>query len=76
MTPFPAFTQTLAVAASDFATATEGHHLPPTGWLDYAITAVGVVIVEYVIYAAVAHTLRPRESAPDHIKRRILEERV
>ncbi len=76
MTNLLALTQTLSAKAADFATATEGHHVPPSGWLDYAITGVGVVIVAYVIYFAIDHVLRPREASPDHIKRRILEERV
>jgi len=70
-----AFAQTLATKAADFATATEGHHASPSGWLDYAIAGVGAVIVAYVIYFAIDHVLRPREASPDHIKRRILEER-
>ncbi len=74
MTRVLAFTQALAAKTADFTTSTEGHHLPPSGWVDYVITGIGVVIVAYVIYVAIDHTLRPRETAPDHIKRRILEE--
>lgn len=75
MTRLSAITQTLAAKTADFATTTEGHHhLSPAGWLDYAITGVGVVIVAYVIYVAIDRTFRPRETASDHIKRRILEE--
>lgn len=65
----------LALQAADFATSTEGHHHQPGGWVDYAISGVGAVVVVIVIYNAVRYFVRPRETEPDHIKRKILEER-
>jgi len=69
-----AVTQTLSARAAGFSTSTEGHRVQPGGPLDYAITFVGAVVVLWVIAFAVARFVRPRETSPDHIKRKVLEE--
>lgn len=63
-----------ASPAASFSTITEGHdHLQPGGWVDYAITGAGAVIVLVVIYYAVRWFVRPKETEAAHIKRKILE---
>lgn len=64
----------LLAQAADFATSPEGHQHQPGGWLDYIISGVGAVIVVIVIYSAVRYFVRPQETEPDHIKRKVLEE--
>ena len=65
----------LASQAADFATSTAGHDHLPGGWVDYVISGVGAVIVVIVIFNAIRYFVRPRENEPDHIKRKILQER-
>jgi hypothetical protein len=43
----------------------------PTEWI--AVVVAGVIAV-WCVWKAVMYTLRPGETEPDHIKRRILEE--
>lgn len=64
-----------AAQAADFVTSSEGHSHQPAGWLDYAISGLGAVIVAVVIFYTVKYFVRPRETESDHIKRKILEER-
>ena len=47
----------------------------PGGPLDYAISVVGIALVLWVVYFAVDRFVHPRETAADHIKRKVLEER-
>ena len=75
MTALLAHAVTLAAQAAGFSATAEGHHAQPGGALDYAISAVGIAIVLWVIYVAVARFLHPRETAADHIKRKVIEER-
>lgn len=66
----------LTAQAADFATSSEGHSHQPGGWLDYAISGVGAVIVAIVIFYAVRYFVDPRETESNHIKRMVLEEPV
>ena len=64
----------LAAQATDFSTSTQGHGAMRAQPLDFAITAIGVVVVLLVIGYAARYFVRPRETGSQHIKRRILEE--
>jgi|ETN07SMinimDraft_1059922.scaffolds.fasta_scaffold603580_1 hypothetical protein len=44
------------------------------GWLDIVLVLSALAVVVWAFYRAVALFLRPGESAPGHIKRRILED--
>jgi len=41
---------------------------------EYVLVGIAIVAAAWTIYLAVRYTLRPGESNPDHIKRRILED--
>jgi len=41
---------------------------------EYVLVGIAIVAAAWTIYLAVRYTVRPGESSPDHIKRRILEE--
>jgi hypothetical protein len=44
------------------------------GWLDIVLVFAALTAVVWAFYRAVALFFRPGESAPGHIKRRILED--
>ncbi len=75
MTALSADALALAARAAGFSTSAEGHHMGPGGPLDYAISVVGIALVLWVVYFAVDRFVHPRETAADHIKRKVLEER-
>lgn len=61
----------------DFSTSADRHHVAaggPSGPLDLILVGAGVIIVLVVCIYTVKFLLRPRESDPDHIKRRILRD--
>lgn len=41
---------------------------------EYVLVGIAIVAAVWTIYLAVRYTVRPGESNPDHIKRRILED--
>jgi hypothetical protein len=47
---------------------------PPSGPLDYVVVSVAIVAVIVATVQAVRWLVRPREHAPDHIKRLVLSD--
>ncbi len=41
---------------------------------EYVLVGIAIVAAAWTIYLAVRYTVRPGESNPDHIKRRILDD--
>lgn len=44
----------------------------PTSALEVVIVVAGAAVVAWALFAAVRYTVRPGETAADHVKRRIL----
>ncbi len=44
------------------------HGSGPTGTMDYIITWSAVVIVGVTLYLSIKYLIKPKETAPDHIK--------
>lgn len=50
------------------------HMLMPHSFWAYALVAVDVLILVWVLFLGLKYTFKPGEESPDHIKRRILED--
>lgn len=66
----------LAQAGSGFAASPEGRSAGPAGPLDWVLLALAVVAVAIVFALCARFFLSPGEHSEDHIKRRVLRERV
>lgn len=69
MTVFPEFLNAVPASAS----AAHGAHAAPPGPLGLVVVAVAVGVVALVFVLCAKYFLRPGETSPAHIKRRILE---
>lgn len=50
------------------------HALGPTSIVDVVLAVAALFVVVWAFYLAVRHTIRPGETSPDHIKRRVLDD--
>lgn len=67
---------TIAQSAREFSQSTAHHAVASEthGPLDVTIVALGVVVVIVTTIYSLLYLIRPGETNPDHIKRRILED--
>ena len=75
MTSFMISLLLLLQKANGFSTSASGRQEGPTGFFDYAVVALSVIIVIWVFYLCIKYFLKPdkEEKDADHIKRRILQ---
>ena len=52
------------------------HDGAPGSIVDLILVTIALVVVLISFYLAIRYTLRPGEKSPDHIKRRVLEDRT
>jgi hypothetical protein len=77
MTTLPAAADLQAQVADNFCSSVQSHPMAaggPDGPLDIVLVVLGAVIVLLVCVYTVKFLIRPRESDPGHIKRRILRD--
>ncbi|HET9027147.1 MAG TPA: hypothetical protein VFN07_06435 [Trueperaceae bacterium] len=68
-----------AVAGADplehFTLLPAGHHVAdPSGGYEYVLVVAGVIITLLVAVMTIRYVVKPGETAPSHIKRRILRD--
>lgn len=49
------------------------HGIGPQGNMDYIITWTAVVIVGFTLFFSIKFLVKPKESAPDHVKNIVVE---
>lgn len=50
------------------------HGAGPNSIVDIVLAIAALFVVVWAFYLAVRYTVRPGETSPDHIKRRVLDE--
>lgn len=66
----------LGSSQASFATSPQGRIVAPGGLADWILLAGAVLLVLWAFVLCVRRFLRPEESEPTHVKRRIIQDRI